>query len=136
VNPGRGNNGCRILISALVLAVCSLSFVALPVSIASNSFLNGKIRVTSGSRACCCATGGSGAHQCACCQKGACQCSVSGNDEEGPPSMLLLTASALPSACRVAPALSLAAAIFMSSNLFTDPDLVIPTPPPKPQVAS
>jgi hypothetical protein len=131
VKPGRRSDRYRSLISALILIVCAFSFVALPVTIASNGLLTGKTRAASRSRACCCCKNGGGAHQCACCQKGACQCSVSGDDEEGPHSMLLLTASALPSPCRIVPALSSAAAGFPSSDPSTDPDPAIPTPPPR-----
>ena len=127
-----------VITSSLTLLFYVAWFALLPVSIAANLPEFGHRSESTGccSKGCCCARASSdGTHHCECCKKkGSCDCGLSSHDD-AVKSILILRASALPRPARIRPAMRPTYAQLTLTVSPAGPDLVVPTPPPKPVFA-
>lgn len=123
--------------SSLTLLLYMGWFALLPVSIAANLPAFGQRSESTGccSKGCCCARAGGANHRCECCKKkGSCDCGLSSHDD-AVKSILILRANALPRPAQVHPAIRSTPSRLTLILSPADPDLVVPTPPPKPVIA-
>jgi hypothetical protein len=125
----------RILTSLVILTLYAVSCIALPASFTFNMVSSaqaaGHAAAETGECCCCCCKAAPGTpHQCSCCRTGGCHCRISEEEEFAFPILILRAGDLLAAGVLIRDAASRQDPI-IPFQIPADPDLFIPTPPPK-----